>query len=102
IGYGSVAEPSNGTTPPLVVQGGAGTWSFGNTWTQGGLSKTFTVQAYGASSATTFVDEGSLTVGALMSDLQSMGLSATLNGNGNLVIADPNNPNNAPTVGGTT
>ncbi len=37
-----------------------------------------------------------------MTDLQSMGLSATLNGNGNLVVADPNNVNNAPAVGGTT
>jgi flagellin len=102
IGYGSVAEPSNGTTPPLVVQSGAGTWSFGTGWTTGGASKTFTVQPYGATSATTFVDEGNLTVGALMTDLNAMGLSATLNGNGNLVVADPNNPNNAPVIGGTT
>ena len=102
IGYGTVEEPADGTTAPTIAQSGAGTWQFGNTWTTGGASKTFTVQAYGAASPTTFVDEGTLTVGALMSDLENMGLSATLNGNGNLVIADPNNPNNAPTVGGTT
>ena len=99
IGYGSVAEPADGTTAPSVAE--TGTWQFGNTWTTGGSSKFFTIQPYGAATSTTFVDEGTLTVGALMSDLQAMGLSATLNGNGNLVVADPNNPNNAPTISGS-
>ena len=61
-------------------------------------TKIFSIQASGAAAPTTFVDEGNLTVGALMSDIQAMGLSATLNGNGQLVVGDPNNQNNAPVI----
>lgn len=100
IGYGTVAEPAGAGTAPAIAEGTTGTWSFGASagFTQGGASTSFTIQPFGAATATTFYDQGNLTVGALISDLQAMGLSATLNGNGSLVIADPNNPNNAPTV----
>jgi len=101
IGYGTVAEPADGSAAPAITEGGGGTaWAFGTggNFTAGGATKTFTIQPHGAASATTFVDEGNLTVGALMSDLQAMGLSATLNTANNLVIADPNNPNNAPVI----
>jgi len=99
IGYGTVQEPADGNTAPTVTNFGTGTefTAFGSS----GAGKTFTVQAYGAAQATTFVDEGNLTVGALISDIQSMGLSASLDSNGHLIVGDPNNPNNAPTVGGT-
>lgn len=100
IGYGTVAEPAGSGTAPAIAEGATGTWSFGTAgaFTPGGTTKTFTIQPFGAATATTFYDQGNLNVGALISGLQSMGLSATLNGNGSLVIADPNNPNNAPTV----
>ena len=100
IGYGTVAEPAGTGTAPAIAEGATGTWSFGAAggFTPGGATKTFTIQPFGAATATTFYDQGNLNVGALISGLQSMGLSATLNGNGSLVIADPNNPNNAPTV----
>ncbi len=100
VGYGTVAEPAGSGTAPAIAEGTTGTWSFGTAgaFTAGGSTKTFTIQPFGAATATTFYDQGNLNVGALISDLQSMGLSATLNGNGSLVIADPNNPNNAPTV----
>jgi flagellin len=100
IGYGTVAEPAGTGTAPAIAEGATGTWSFGaaNAFTTGGATKTFTIQPFGAATATTFYDQGNLTVGALMTDLQAMGLSATLNGNGSLVVADPNNPNNAPTI----
>ena len=100
VGYGTVAEPAGTGTAPAIAEGATGTWSFGTAgaFTPGGSTKTFTIQPFGAATATTFYDQGNLNVGALISDLQSMGLSATLNGNGSLVIADPNNPNNAPTV----
>jgi flagellin len=101
IGYGTVTEPAGAGSKPAIAEGGGGAaWSFGtaSSFTQGGNTKSFTIQGFGAATATTFYDQGNLTVGALMSDLQSMGLSATLNGNGSLVIADPNNPNNAPTI----
>jgi flagellin len=100
VGYGTVAEPAGSGTAPAIAEGATGTWSFGaaGAFTPGGTTKTFTIQPFGAATATTFYDQGNLNVGALISDLQSMGLSATLNGNGSLVIADPNNPNNAPTV----
>jgi flagellin len=104
IGYGTVTEPSDGLTRPAIAEGGGGAaWSFGlaSAFAQGGASKSFTIQPYGAATATTFIDEGNLTVGALMSDLQAMGLSATLNGNGSLVIADPNNKSNAPVISTT-
>lgn len=100
IGYGSVAEPAGTGTAPAIAEGATGTWSFGaaGSFTTGGATKTFTIQQFGAPTATTFYDQGNMTVGTLISDLQSMGLSATLNGNGSLVVADPNNPNNAPTI----
>jgi len=101
IGYGSVTEPAGAGSRPAIAEGGGGAaWSFGNaaSFTQGGATTSFTIQPFGAATATTFYDQGNLTVGALMSDLQAMGLSATLNGNGSLVIADPNNANNAPTI----
>jgi flagellin len=100
IGYGSVQEPTTATTGPVVTDFGDGT-EFGGFATTTGATKTLTVQPYGASSGTTFYDQGNLTVGALMSDLNAMGLSASLNGNGNLVIADPNNPNNTPSISGS-
>ena len=96
IGYGTVAEPAGAGSAPAVAE--VGSWQPGNTWTTGGATKSFTIQPFGAATATTFYDQGNLTVGALMSDLQAMGLSATLNGNGSLVIADPNNQNNSPTI----
>jgi flagellin len=101
IGYNNVTEPAGAGSRPAIAEGGGGAaWSFGTAaaFTQGGGTTSFTIQPLGAATATTFYDQGNLTVGALMSDLQSMGLSATLNGNGSLVIADPNNPNNAPTI----
>lgn len=100
VGYGSVAEPAGLGTAPAIAEGATGTWSFGNAagFTTGGATKTFTIQPFGAPTATTFYDQGNLTVGALISDMQAMGLSATLNGNGSLVVADPNNTNNAPTI----
>jgi len=100
VGYGSVAEPAGTGTAPAIAEGATGTWSFGTggAFTTGGATKSFTIQPFGAATATTFYDQGNMTVGTLMSDLQSMGLSATLNGNGSLVVADPNNPNNAPTI----
>lgn len=100
IGYGTVAEPAGMGSAPAIAEGTTGTWSFGTagSFSTGGATKTFTIQPFGAATATTFYDQGNLTVGALMSDLAVMGLSATLNGNGSLVIADPNNPNNAPTI----
>jgi len=100
IGYGTVAEPAGTGTAPAIAEGATGTWAFGTggAFTTGGATKTFTIQPFGAPTATTFYDQGNMTVGTLMSDLQSMGLSATLNGNGSLVVADPNNPNNAPTI----
>jgi len=100
IGYGTVSEPAGAGSKPAIAEGGPGTWNFGTAgnFTQGGATKSFTIQPFGAATATTFYDQGNLTVGALMSDLQAMGLSATLNGNGSLVIADPNNANNAPTI----
>ncbi len=100
IGYGTVAEPAGLSTAPAIAEGATGTWAFGvaGSFTTGGATRSFTIQPFGAATTTTFYDQGNLTVGALMSDLQAMGLSATLNGNGSLVIADPNNPNNAPTV----
>jgi flagellin len=100
IGYGTVSEPSGSGSAPAISEGATGTWAFGNagSFTTGGATKSFTIQAFGAATATTFYDQGNMTVGTLMSDLQSMGLSATLNGNGSLVVADPNNPNNAPTI----
>ncbi len=100
IGYGTVAEPAGMGSAPAIAEGATGTWAFGaaGAFTTGGATKTFTIQPFGAATATTFYDQGNLTVGALMSDLQVMGLSATLNGNGSMVIADPNNPNNAPTI----
>jgi flagellin len=99
-GYGSVAEPAGLGSAPAIAEGATGTWSFGTAgaFTTGGATKTFTIQPFGAPTATTFYDQGNLTVGALMSDMQAMGLSATLNGNGSLVVADPNNTNNAPTI----
>ncbi len=101
VGYGTVTEPAGtGAAPAIAEGGGGGAWAFGTAgnFTTGGATKSFTIQPFGAATATTFYDQGNLTVGALMSDLQSMGLSATLNGNGSLVIADPNNPNNAPNI----
>jgi len=100
VGYGTVAEPAGTGTAPAIAEGTTGTWAFGTAgaFTAGGATKTFTIQPFGAPTATTFYDQGNMTVGTLMSDLQSMGLSATLNGNGSLVVADPNNPNNAPTI----
>ncbi len=100
IGYGTVAEPAGAGTKPAIAEGATGTWNFGNaaSFTQGGATKSFTIQPFGAATATTLYDQGNMTVGTLISDLQSMGLSATLNGNGSLVVADPNNPNNAPTI----
>jgi flagellin len=100
IGYGTVTEPAGTGTAPAIAEGATGTWSFGTAgaFTTGGATKTFTIQPFGAPTSTTFYDQGNMTVGTLMSDLQSMGLSATLNGNGSLVVADPNNPNNAPTI----
>ena len=100
VGYGSVAEPAGTGTAPAIAEGATGTWSFGagGSFTTGGATKSFTIQPFGAATATTLYDQGNMTVGTLMSDLQSMGLSATLNGNGSLVVADPNNPNNAPTI----
>ncbi len=100
IGYGTVAEPAGAGSAPAISEGATGTWAFGNagSFTTGGATKSFTIQPFGAATATTFYDQGNMTVGTLMSDLQSMGLSATLNGNGSLVVADPNNPNNAPTI----
>jgi flagellin len=100
IGYGTVAEPAGTGTAPAIAEGATGTWAFGaaGAFTTGGTTKSFTIQPFGAATATTFYDQGNLNVGALISDLQAMGLSATLNGNGSLIIADPNNPNNAPTV----
>jgi len=92
VGWGTQQAP-NGTTYPNVAGGGL-------TWTSGGGAKTVTVQPFGALQATTFSDTGSLTVGALITDIQNMGLSASLV-NGSLVVGDPNNPNNAPTIGGT-
>ncbi|HXZ40040.1 MAG TPA: flagellin [Terriglobales bacterium] len=100
IGYGSVQEPTTATTGPVTTDFGDGT-EFGGFATTTGATKTLTVTPYGASSGTTFYDQGNLTVGALMSDLNAMGLSASLNGNGDLVIADPNNPNNAPALSGS-
>ncbi len=101
IGYGTVQEPVTATTGPAVSDftGDAEFTSFNTT---AGATKTFTVQAHGAAAATTFYDQGNLTVGALMSDLQAMGLSATLDGSAHLVIGDPTNPLNAPVIGGTT
>ena len=100
VGYGSVAEPAGTGSAPAIAENATGTWSFGTAaaFTMGGATKTFTIQPFGAPTATTLYDQGNMTVGTLMSDLQSMGLSATLNGNGSLVVADPNNPNNAPTI----
>ena len=99
IGWGTTQAP-DGTTHPTV----GGTSSAYGTWTQTGAGAggavTVTVQGYGASQPTTFTDTGSLTVGALITDIQNMGLSASLT-NGSLVVGDPNNPNNAPTIGGT-
>ena len=100
IGYGSVTEPSGAGSKPAIAEGATGTWRFGTAanFTLGGATTSFTIQPFGAPTATTFYDQGNMTVGTLMSDLQAMGLSATLNGNGTMVIADPNNPNNAPTI----
>lgn len=100
VGYNSVTEPAGAGSKPAIAEGGAGTWAVGaaGSFTTGGATKSFTIQPNGAATATTFYDQGNLTVGALMSDLGAMGLSATLNGNGSMVIADPNNPNNAPVI----
>ncbi|HYA24158.1 MAG TPA: flagellin [Terriglobales bacterium] len=100
VGYGTVQEPTTATTGPVVTDLSGGT-EFGGFATTTGQTKALTVTPYGASSGTTFYDQGNLTVGALISDLNAMGLSASLNGNGNLVIADPNNPNNAPALSGS-
>jgi flagellin len=100
IGYGTVQEPVTATTGPAVTDF-SGHTEFTSMNTTAGAIKTFVIQPHGAATATTFYDQGGLTVGALMSDLQAMGLSATLNGNGDLVVADPNNPNNAPTIAGS-
>jgi len=96
IGWGSLQAP-NGTTGPSV----SGDLAVFGGWSATGGAKTFTVQAYGAALPTTFSDTGSLTVGTLITDLTNMGLSASLNPSGQLVIGDPSNPNNAPTIGGT-
>lgn len=99
IGWGTNQAPT-GTTHPTV----GGTSVAYGAWTQTGAGAgggvTVTVQPSNAAQATTFTDTGNLTIGALISDIQNMGLSASLT-NGQLVIGDPNNPNNAPTVGGT-
>ena len=99
VGWGTNQAP-DGSTHPTV----GGTSTAYGTWTQTGAGAggavTVTVQAYGATQPTTFTDTGTLTVGALISNIQNMGLSATLT-NGSLVVGDPNNPNNAPTMGGT-
>jgi flagellin len=96
ITWGTLHAP-NGTTGP-TVSGDTGV--FGN-WAGSGGAKTLTVQAYGAALPTTFSDTGTLTVGTLITNLTNMGLSASLNSSGQLVVGDPSNPNNAPTIGGT-
>ena len=64
---------------------------------------TLTVTPYntGTPVTTTFTDSGSLTVGQLISNINAIGLSASLNSSGSLVIGDPNNPTHSPTIGGT-
>ncbi len=104
IGYGTVQEPPDGNTAAAVtttINGASSNWAVFGAFSSAGAGKTFTIQASGAAQATSFVDEGNLTVRALITDIQNMGLSAQLDNNGHLVVGDPNNPNNAPTVTGT-
>ena len=95
-----VTNPGAASVDPAVA--GSMAAQFGS-FTLSGAPTTLTVTPYntGTPVTTTFTDSGNLTVGQLISNINAIGLSASLNSSGSLVIGDPNNPTNAPTIGGT-
>jgi flagellin len=112
-GYHATLSGPGGTSGDLVVTNPgapsvdpavAGTMAaqFGS-FTLSGAPTTLTVTPYntGTPVTTTFTDSGNLTVGQLISNINAIGLSASLNSSGSLVIGDPNNPTHSPTIGGT-